>query len=66
VGNLHSAPEEETGLRTEKKGLEATIEMELQNVRLLEELAERLGLEPEPATFEEYRVALAEGVAARR
>jgi hypothetical protein len=53
--------EEETGLGAEKKVLEATFELALQNVRLLEEFSDRLGLEPEPATVDEYRVALAEG-----
>ena len=52
--------EEETGLGAEKV-LRATFEQALQNVRFLEELADRLGLEPEPATVEEYRAALAEG-----
>ncbi|MGH3107715.1 MAG: hypothetical protein ACRDN7_03850, partial [Rubrobacter sp.] len=52
--------EEEIGLEAEKV-LRATVEQALQNVRFLEELADRLGLEPEPATVEEYRAALAEG-----
>ena len=52
--------EEEMGLGAEKV-LRATFEQALQNVRFLEELADRLGLEPEPATVEEYRAALAEG-----
>jgi hypothetical protein len=52
--------EEEIGLGAEKV-LRATFEPVLQNVRFLEELADRLGLEPEPATVEEYRAALAEG-----
>jgi hypothetical protein len=52
--------EEETGLGAEKV-LRATFEQALQKVRFLEELADRLGLEPEPATVEEYRAALAEG-----
>jgi hypothetical protein len=52
--------EEEVGLGAEKV-LRATFEHALQNVRFLEELADRLGLEPEPATVKEYRAALAEG-----
>src|SRR5215217_6431774 len=52
--------EEEMGLGAEKV-LRATFEPVLQNVRFLEELADRLGLEPEPATVEEYRAALVEG-----
>jgi len=52
--------EEEVGLGAEKV-LRATFELALLNVRFLEELADRLGLEPEPATVEEYRAALAEG-----
>ena len=52
--------EEEVGLRAEKV-LRATFEPALQNVRFLEELADKLGLEPEPATIEKYRAALVEG-----
>jgi hypothetical protein len=52
--------EDEMGMGAEKV-LKATFEPALQNVRFLEELADRLGLEPEPTTVEEYRVALAEG-----
>ena len=52
--------EDEMGLGAEKV-LKATFEPALQNVRFVEELADRLGLEPEPATVEEYRAALAEG-----
>jgi hypothetical protein len=52
--------EEEMELGADKV-LKATFKPALQNVRFLEELADRLGLEPEPATVEEYRAALAEG-----
>lgn len=52
--------EEEIGLGAEKV-LRATFEPVLQNVRFLEELADRLGLEPESATVEEYRAVLVEG-----
>jgi hypothetical protein len=51
---------EEVGIEPEKL-LKAIFEPVLENVRFLEELADRLGLQPEPTTVEEYRAALAEG-----
>jgi hypothetical protein len=44
-----------------KKILKATFKPALEDVRWLEEIAERLTLEPEAAAVEEYRAEMAEG-----